>query len=190
MRGQAGLARLGLGAQALAPLAIVSLGLLPAIALGLTPSTFGAAAQAKGDTVTVTRKTTKLRNAKRTFAPSVADLQEGDRLLVDAAEGAWFEVTFTAPAGSLKGFVHGGDVSKKKDVRLSGDGVRENYSASEAAAARKGFNPDVEREHRTNNPALEPAFDRVDAIQARIVTDAELLAFLSAGGLGGMGGGR
>lgn len=141
------------------------------------------AAQGKGDTLTVTRKTAKLRNAKRTFAPAVADLVEGDRLVVEAVDGAWISATVTAAAGPVTGYVHKGDVSTKKDVRLSGDGVRETYSSSEAAAARKGFNPQVEREHRANNPELEVAFQAVDAIQSRVVTDMEVFSFLVEGGL-------
>jgi hypothetical protein len=142
-----------------------------------------AAVQGKGDTLTVTRQAAKLRNAKRTFAPAVADLVEGDRLVVEAVDGAWFSATYTASAGPVTGFVHKGDVSTKKDVRLSGDGVRENYSSSEAAAARKGFNPQVEREHRANNPGLETAFQAIDALQALEVTESEVFAFLVEGGL-------
>jgi len=144
---------------------------------------FALAAQDKGDSLTVTRKAAKLRNAKRTFAPAVADLVEGDRLVVEAEDGAWFSATYALASGPVTGFVHKGDVSAKKDVRLSGEGVRENYSSSEAAAARKGFSPQVEREHRANNPGLEAAFQAVDKIQARVVTDAEVFAFISEGGL-------
>lgn len=162
----------------------VGVGLL-ALALGAGASF--AAVQGKGDTLTVTRKTTKLRNAKRSFAPAVADLVEGDRLVVDAAEGAWFAVTYTRAEGAagspVQGFVHSGDVSAKKDVRLSGEGIREEYSSSEAAAARKGFNPAVEKKYRESNPNLEAAFQLVDRIQARTVADPEIQAFLVQGGL-------
>jgi hypothetical protein len=68
-------------------------------------------------------------------------------------------------------------------VRLSGEGVRENYSASETAAARKGFNPEVEKTYRTKKPELEPAFRLVDRLQAREVSEDVLRAFLVAGGL-------
>jgi hypothetical protein len=168
---------------------------LLAVALTVTlGGGFALAAQGKGDTLTVTRKAAKLRNAKRTFAPAVADLVEGDTLVVEAAAGAWFSATYTAASGPVTGFVHKGDVSTKKEIVLSGEGVRENYSTSEAAAARKGFSPQVEREHRANNPSLETAFQAVDQIQARVVTDAEVFAFLVEGGLvegtGATGGGQ
>ena len=68
-------------------------------------------------------------------------------------------------------------------MRLSGEGVSETYTASETAAARKGFNPDVERRYRREKPNLERAFQLVDRLQARVVSDEELRAFLVAGGL-------
>ncbi|MCA8964973.1 MAG: hypothetical protein KDC48_08795, partial [Planctomycetes bacterium] len=57
------------------------------------------------------------------------------------------------------------------------------YSASETSAARKGFNPQVERQYRTSNPNLEAAFKLVDRLQARATPEAEVRAFLQAGGL-------
>ncbi len=137
--------------------------------------------QSQGDNLTVTRKTTKLRAAKRSFAPTVADLAEGDRLAFEAKEGAWYNVKWK----TLAGFVHETDVSVRGDVRLSGEGVRESYSASEAAAARKGFNPQVEREYRQDNPSLEAAFKALDAIQSRATSEAAVKSFLLEGGLGG-----
>jgi hypothetical protein len=68
-------------------------------------------------------------------------------------------------------------------VRLSGEGVRENYSASEAAAARKGFNPQVEREYRGKNPNLDSAFHLVDKLQATKASEQEVQRFLETGGL-------
>ena len=80
----------------------------------------------------------------RLFAPAVCDLREGDRLVQVAQEGAWFNATFK----SKTGWVHQSDVTTKEGVRLSGEGVSERYSASESAAARKGFTPQVEQEYR------------------------------------------
>ncbi len=152
--------------RALAPLVILAL-----LATG--------AQQNQEPTLTVTRKTTKLREQKRLFAPAVAELQEGDRLVLDHKEGAWLSVTFEM----LKGWLHETDVSDKPEVRLSGEGVRETYTASETAAARKGFNPAVEKTYRQKKPELEPAFRLVDRLQARAVPEDELRAFLVAGGL-------
>jgi hypothetical protein len=55
--------------------------------------------------------------------------------------------------------------------------------ASETSAARKGFNPQVEKSYRTKKPALEAAFRLVDRLQARGLTDDDVRAFLAAGGL-------
>jgi hypothetical protein len=137
------------------------------------------APQNPGDVLIVTRKTTKLRAQKRTFAPAVADLKEGDQLDFVSKDGAWLMAKF---AGN-EGFVHETDVSKNKEVRLSGQGVRETYSTSETSAARKGFNPQVEQSYRNGHPDLEKAFQLVDQLQARTVAEAELRSFLAAGKL-------
>lgn len=150
------------------PLALLALGALLA-----------AGASAPDDTVTVTRKTTKLREAKRLFAPAVAELHEGDKLVLEKKEGAWLAVQFK----DVKGWLHETEVSAKPDVHLSGEGVRETYTSSETSAARKGFNPEVERSYRGKNPSLEAAFRLVDRLQARAVGDDDLRAFLAAGGL-------
>ncbi len=135
--------------------------------------------QDPGAPLTVTRKTTKLRAQKKVFAPAVTELREGDRLAFEKRDGAWLTVKFD----KLAGWVHETDVSQNPDVRLSGEGVRENYSASETSAARKGFNPQVEKNYRGKNPSLEAAFLLVDELQARATPEAEVRAFLVEGGL-------
>ncbi len=135
--------------------------------------------QDPGDVLTVTRKTTKLRAQKRSFAPAIADLVEGDKLTFEKKDGAWLAVKF----GQKAGFVHQTDVSTNPDVRLSGQGVRETYSTSETAAAKKGFNPQVEKQYRTNNPNLERTFKLLDQLEAAGVPEADLRAFLVEGKL-------
>jgi hypothetical protein len=155
---------------------------LPARALGLPVILCLLAAdvpQDAGASLTVTRKTTKLRAQKKFFAPAVAELREGDKLVFDKRDGAWLAVKFD----KLAGWLHETDVSSNPDVRLSGEGVRENYSASETSAARKGFNPQVEKNYRSKNPDLEQAFRLVDTLQARAVPEATIRAFLVDGGL-------
>lgn len=140
--------------------------------------------QGSPDTVTVTRKTTKLRADKRVFGKAVADLVEGDRLAVLGKDGAWLQAKWR----DVTGWLHEGDCTGKQDVRLSGQGVRETYSASEAAAARKGFNPQVEREYRGQNPNLARGFALVDQIAARSIGEDEVRRFLQDGGLWQEGG--
>jgi hypothetical protein len=135
--------------------------------------------QDPGDQLTVTRKATKLRSQKRSFAPAVADLKEGDKLAFEGKDGAWF----AAKLGTKSGFVHQTDVSANPDVRLSGQGVRETYSTTETSAARKGFNPQVEKQYRADNPSLDRAFRAIDALEARELPEQELRTFLADGGL-------
>jgi hypothetical protein len=135
--------------------------------------------QDPGDVLTVTRKTTKLRSQKRSFAPGVADLKEGDKLAYESKDGAWY----AAKLGTKSGWLHESDVSTNPEVRLSGQGVRESYSTTETSAARKGFNPQVEKQYRADNPSLDRAFRAIDELEARELPEAELRAFLTEGGL-------
>jgi hypothetical protein len=150
-----------------------------AVALPLVLLLAGSIPQSQGDKYTVTRKETKLRSGKRLFATPVADLHEGDKLAYVDQDLPWLQVKFQ----DVVGWIHSSEVSDRPDVRLSGEGVRESYSASETAAGRKGFNPTVERSYRQNNPGLESAFRAVDRIQSRKAGDAEVKAFLEQGGL-------
>ena len=153
------------------------LGWLAALALCLAA---GHVPQDRGAALTVTKKETKLRTQKRALAPAVCGLVEGDQVKLRDKDGVWFSVEFKDKVG----FIHSSDVTDKKDVRLSGVGVREVYTATEQSAARKGFNPQVEREYRDQNPNLEPAFRSVDEIQKKALPEAEIVEFLRAGRLG------
>jgi hypothetical protein len=156
---------------------LTTLAVLVCLAAGSIP-------QSQGDPLTVTKKETKLRTQKRLFAPGVADLKEGDRVGLVLREGAWVKVAWTKPGGdTVSGWLHESDVSSRKDVRLSGQGIREKYTVSEAEAARKGFNPQVEKAYRDRNPNLEAAFALVDRIQATNVPEAEIERFLREGRL-------
>src|SRR5262245_34242214 len=112
-------------------------GLVLCLAAGHVP-------QAQGTELIVTKKATKLRTQKRALSRAVCDLVECDKVTLQQTDGVWYAVTFKDQSG----FVHSSDVTDNKDVRLSGQGVREVYTASEQAAARKGFNPQVEHEYR------------------------------------------
>lgn len=140
--------------------------------------------QSQGDKLTVTKKETKLRTQKKLLAPSAANLVEGDRVVMVSKEGPWVKATYT-PAGksAVTGWVHESDVTAKSDVRLSGQGIREKYSVSEAEAARKGFNPQVEKAYRDNNPNLEAVFALVDKLEKAPVSEAEVEQFLREGRL-------
>jgi hypothetical protein len=156
---------------------LATLAVLACLAAGSVP-------QSQGDPLTVTKKQTKLRTQKKLFAPGVADLQEGDRVGLLLREGAWAKVAWAKPDGTtVSGWLHESDVSSKKDVRLSGQGIREKYSVSEAEAARKGFNPQVERAYRDRNPSLDAAYALIDRIQAASVPESEIERFLREGGL-------
>ncbi len=158
-------------------LALVA-GLVLCLAAGNVP-------QGQGSTLIVTKKETRLRTQKRALAPAVTTLLEGDKLTLQNKDGVWYQVAYKGQ----NGWIHSSDCSDRKDVRLSTQGVRETYSASEQSAARKGFNPQVENEHRRKHPDLDKHFTAVDAIQKQQVSDEEVTRFIQEGKLV-TGGGR
>lgn len=154
----------------------VSRALSIALAVALSASALG---PQDGETLTVTKKSTRMRNAKRLYGPAVAELKEGDRLILIERDAPWCRVRFQG----AEGWIHETDVSPKTDVRLSGQGVRENYTVAETAAAKKGFNKEVEKTYQDEHPDLKPAFQKVDRVEARAVPENVLVSFLRAGGL-------
>ena len=62
--------------------------------------------------------------------------------------------TVETDAGTFTGFVHQGDVSERRDVRLSGQGVRENYTAAEAAALRQKIRTRSTRLSQVQHPRI------------------------------------
>lgn len=134
--------------------------------------------QDPGDPLIVTKKTTKMRKAKRLYAPGVQDLVEGDKVALVKREGSWCLVTYQ----EAEGWLHESDLTAKLDVKLSGEGVREDYTAAETSAARKGFNKDIEANYK-NKRGLGAAYRIVDAIQARILDEALLVEFMKEGKL-------
>ena len=134
----------------------------------------------QGPSLTVTKKETRLRTHKRLLAPPVVELHEGDRVVQQQQDGNWIRAEFRQKVGWL----HSSDVSAKTDVVLSGTGVGEKVSMTEAGAARKGFNPQVEQRYREDNPNLAAAFASVDAIQSRTIDEDAVRAVLRAGRLG------
>lgn len=147
-----------------------------ALAIAFSASALG---PQDGETLTVTKKTTRVRSAKRLYASPVAEVKEGDRLTLIERESPWCRVNYQGAVG----WIHETDVSARADVRLSGQGVRENYTAAETAAAKKGFNKEIEKNYENEHPNLKPAFDQVDRVEARGVPEVELVSFLRAGGL-------
>ncbi len=139
----------------------------------------GPSAPQQGATLTVTKKVTKLREQKRMLSTAVAELKEGDRLVQNEKSGAWIRAT----RDRVTGWIHQSDVTERQDVRMSGEGVRENYSASDTAAARKGFNPEVEKRYRETSPGLAAAFAIVDRIQGRKPSEASVATFVRDGKL-------
>lgn len=141
--------------------------LLIAVALALT------AAAAYASTITVLVQQTALRKRPQSYSPSVGTAKLGQKF-----ESAGLEAGFHKTSG---GYIHSSAVTERK-VRLgSADSVGGSASSEEVTLAGKGFNAQVEKSYGQKNAAAN--FAAVDAMERRSVSEAELFAFLRAGGL-------
>ncbi|MBI4882082.1 MAG: SH3 domain-containing protein [Planctomycetes bacterium] len=125
-------------------------------------------------------ETATLREAARMFSPSVATLREGDLVTILAPEGGWYRVR----AGAVEGYLHSSCLYKKADYDLgaAGAGAGEVTDAERTAAAR-GFNPEVEAQHREEQPQLEQGYRLVDRIEAISIPVEEVARFVREGGI-------
>jgi uncharacterized protein YgiM (DUF1202 family) len=156
-----------------------------ALALLMAGSAFGLAL---ATTAIVTAREAKIR-AKKTLLGSTipgGDVKEGDRVTVNSQEDPWFNVTF----GTVTGWLHGSALTDRKGVVLSGQADSVRYTGQDVSAGKKGFNEDVERAYKTENPNLAGAFAEVDRIQATKIPEEELVKFAEAGKLKAAEGGR
>jgi len=139
-------------------------------------------------TAIVTAREAKIRSKKVLLGAAIpgGDVKEGDRLTVNLREDPWVNVTF----GTVTGWIHGSAVSERKDVVLTGKAESVRFTGQDVSAGKKGFNEDVERAYKTENPDLASAFAEVDRVQAIKVPEEELLKFAGAGRLKPAEGGR
>jgi hypothetical protein len=131
--------------------------------LALTALSFvflGLAAWA-AEVLTVIQKEAAIRKYKRNYAPKVAELKEGDQPTPISSEPPWYLVEWKG----VKGYLNASAVTGERQVVLSGEaaeggGVR----VTEQSAARRGFDSDVEREHKGTQPNLVLAYDFIDKV--------------------------
>jgi hypothetical protein len=102
----------------------------------------------------------------------------GDKVTVLSEDGNWVKIA--SPSGYLpKSVVTKKSVPKNPDQKYAGG----SFKHDEVALAGKGFNPQVEAEHKKGNTSLASAYLQVDRIEGFDVSDAELKAFQTAGEL-------
>ena len=127
-----------------------------------------------------------VRSGPKHFKQAIATVHYGDRLEVLDEKDGWLRVR--TPGGAV-GFLHATAVTPEPLPTRPPDAaaVARQVSGDEVALAGKGFNPQVERKYREQNPNLAEGFARVDALEARRVDPAELERFLAEGSLGEYG---
>lgn len=146
-----------------------------------------AAIVAASDLMSVKLREAAVRAGPKHFKPVVATLKYGDQVEVLSNKDGWLEVRL--PDGR-RGFLHESATTDKPLPKLpaGAEGTQASgVSREEVALAGKGFNPQVERQYRTDHRELEAGFAKVDAMERRWVSAAELDMFLTEGKLGEAG---
>lgn len=135
---------------------------------------------AAGSRARITVRVAVLRGEASLFSAGLAELAEGDAVVIEAASGAWYRVR----AGTRTGYLHASTVQDAAAVKLAGGaGGATTVTHAERTAAARGFNPDVEARHRRERPLLEPGYDAVDRLEALQIPTEAVGAFRAAGGL-------
>lgn len=136
------------------------------------------------ETLVVKVRTTNLKKEPVFYAPTVAVLQAGTQVEKIGEQQGWFQVR--TPQGQT-GWLHSSAVQAKK-LSLLPTQAKTGATAQEVSLAGKGFNKQVEEQHKSGNPSLNYA--AVDKMLRLKVDPAQLKAFLEKGRLGEFGGAR
>lgn len=133
-------------------------------------SVLGAAAYAS--TITVLVQQTALRKRPQSYSPSVGTAKLGQKFESSGLESGFHKTP--------SGYIHASAVTERKVKLGSADSVGGSATSEEVTLAGKGFNAQVEKSYGEKNAAN---FAAVNAMERRSVGEAELFAFLRAGGL-------
>jgi uncharacterized protein YgiM (DUF1202 family) len=141
---------------------------------------------AAADTIVVKIQTSAIRQSPQFFAPVVATVKAGDKLIKVAESNGWIQVKTAAGAS---GWIHSGAVETPKiNLLASNSSMKTQASSSEVALAGKGFNKQVEDSYKAKNPQLNfAAVDRMLQVKA---TSTQIESFLRGGQLNPFGGAK
>ena len=116
----------------------------------------------------------------------VSTLDYGDRIEVLESRDGWMRIGPTAKNSA--GWIHSSALTEKRIVLQAGSkDAQVSASGGELALAGKGFNAEVESEFKARNRNLD--FSAIDRMQATKITQGQIAAFLTEGGLVGSSGG-
>ena len=145
--------------------------------LFLLLGTSGAFAQ---EFVSVVTQKNAIRDSCRFFAPIRATVEYQDQLQVVSRQEDWLIVTFQ----DQQGCIHATAVQEMTIslTRLAQENIEHREATQdEVSLAGKGFNPQVEKTYRDENPGMD--FDAVEKIMAFEATPDTLERFIEEGGL-------
>ncbi len=108
----------------------------------------------------------------------------GQSVDVGQEQGDWAKVTLP---GGVSGWMHRSALTTGKLALSSGQGTAGGVSGKEMALAGKGFSAEVEADYRRSHGG---DFAAVDAMERIKYDPAQLLAFLSQGGIKPQGGAK
>lgn len=136
---------------------------------------------------TATVMSVQVRKADIRETPSflgkiVTSLAYGDKVTVQAENGAWIQVS----SAGQSGWVHTSALTKKNIVMTTGAGAQTTASSGEMALAGKGFNSDVEAQFKANHKNID--FTWVDKMEKIKIPPADLREFAHEGKLNTTGG--
>ena len=106
----------------------------------------------------------------------VAKLPYGSSVEAQPAQNGWMQVQ--TPSGQ-QGWMSAASLTTKKIVMTAGAGGASGASSDELALAGKGFNSDVEKEFKKQNPNIN--FAAVDRMAKLKIAPQEMQQFLTAG---------
>ena len=136
---------------------------------------------------TATTMSVQVRKAEIRETPSylgrvVSSIAYGDKVTVEAQDGAWMKVSSCGQSG----WIHNSALTKKNIVMKAGQGAQTSASSGEMALAGKGFNSDVESQFKANHKDID--FSPVDKMEKIKIAPAVISEFARDGKLGAHGG--
>jgi len=117
----------------------------------------------------------------------IASLNYGDRVAVKEENNSWSKIV--VPGISTEAWIHSSALSNKKIILKPGaSDVEQAASNDELTLAGRGFNQEVEREFRSQNPRMD--FTWIDRMEKMVVFQSEIQAFVKVGELHPEGGAK
>jgi hypothetical protein len=151
---------------------------LTALALALA---LGCAVAWAADQLTVIEQEAAIRRDKRTYSPRVATVKEGDKVTVLDTQSPWLRVE----SKGVQGWINESSVIEPSKFVPSTGQTAQGVRATQASAAKRSFNPEVEAKYKDANPNLKPLFDAIEAIEKTVIPEEKILRFMEEGKLGG-----